>query len=506
MKRLYVVALAATCFFAACTSHQQSEHEHDHESTDVGHDHHEEVSQKLIQYSDVFELFAEASPFVANQSSDVLAHFTYVKDFKPLAGALVSASLVVNGRKSEAKAEAVSPGIYRLPIKAVNAGEGSLTFRISTVDGVNELIVPVTVFDDADESYHQFEEEAIPATAVVFTKEQSWKIDFETAFPDYKPFGQLIKTTARVEALPSKIRTLTAQTGGVVQFASVGIVDGSTVSAGQQLFTISGSGMGDDNATLVYQTAEGDYELAKAEYERMKQLVEKQIVSQKEFLQSKNSYEKARAKYENLKQNFNRQGQTIRAPKAGVLENVWIENGQHVSAGNPLVTLASYAKVQLVAGVQQKYSPLLSKISAVTFYCNNPGWRNLDDVNGKLLSVGKRTRDKNFLLPVYFEADNTGEFIPGSYVELNITTASDKDAVVVPESALIEQQGNFFVFVQLNPELFEKRQVYPGTSNGYETAINRGLNADERIVTKGAVMLKLASASSTLDPHAGHVH
>ena len=189
-----------------------------------------------------------------------------------------------------------------------------------------------------------------------------------------------------------------------------------------------------------------------------------------------------------------------------MLENVFVRNGQHVSAGERLATLASYDKVQLVAGVQQKYSKQLSKISSVAFYTSNPGWRNLDDLNGKLLSVGQRTQESNFLLPVYFEADNAGEFVPGSYVEMNLTTGSEHNEVVVPVTSLVEQQGNFFVFVQLNPELFEKRQVFPGSSNGYETAIKRGLSADERIVTKGAVMLKLASASSTLDPHAGHVH
>ncbi|WP_163714545.1 efflux RND transporter periplasmic adaptor subunit [Mangrovibacterium lignilyticum] len=502
MKRLYVVAIAAACLLAACSSHQNSEQDH---SADA-HDHHGELGQKLIQYTDTYELYAEAAPFVVGQTTAVLAHFTCLADFKPLQDAAVSASLNVGGQTVEAKAEAVSPGIYRLPVKAIKAGEGVLTFHITTGNDANELLVPVKVFADEHDAHHSLEEEEAPSTAVGFTKEQSWKIDFATALPQHKPFGQLIKATARVEALPAQTHTLTAQTSGVVQFVSAGIVAGSTVSAGQQLFTISGTGMGDDNAALVYQTAEGDYELAKAGYDRMKQLADKQIVSQKEFLQSQNSFEKAKAKYENLKQNFNTEGQSVRASKTGVLEKVWVKNGQHVAAGEPLATLASYGKVQLVAGVQQKYSALLSKISSVAFYCSNPGWRNLDELNGKLLSVGKRAQDNNFLLPVYFEADNSGEFIPGSYVELNMTTASEKEEVVVPVSALVEQQGNFFVFVQLNPELFEKRQVVPGSSNGYETAIAKGLNADERIVTKGAVMLKLASASSTLDPHAGHVH
>ena len=298
MKRLYVVAIAAACLLAACTNHQKSEHDHENEQVVGGHDHHDEVSQKLIQYNETYELFAEAEPFIAGEAANVLAHFTYLENFKPLEGAGVRASLDVNGEQSQAKAEAVSPGIYRLAITASKAGDGQLKFSIATAEGVSELIVPVKVFADSHEPYHFYGEEKIPATAVPFTKEQSWKLDFATALPESKPFGQLIKTTARVEALPAKTKTLTAQTSGVVQFASAGIVAGSTVIAGQQLFTITGSGMGDDNAALVYQTAEGDYELAKAEYERMKKLADKQIVSQKEFLQAKNSFDKASAKYQ----------------------------------------------------------------------------------------------------------------------------------------------------------------------------------------------------------------
>ena len=62
------------------------------------------------------------------------------------------------------------------------------------------------------------------------------------------------------------------------------------------------------------------------------------------------------------------------------------------------------------------------------------------------------------------------------------------------------------MLVQINPELFEKREVKVGATDGLRTEILSGISATDRVVTKGAILVKLAQASGALDPHAGHVH
>lgn len=78
--------------------------------------------------------------------------------------------------------------------------------------------------------------------------------------------------------------------------------------------------------------------------------------------------------------------------------------------------------------------------------------------------------------------------------------------MAVPNEALVEESGNFFVYKQLSPVLFEKVQVVRGESNGRLTVIESGLQGDETIVGSGAVILKLAQAAGSLDAHSGHVH
>ena len=89
---------------------------------------------------------------------------------------------------------------------------------------------------------------------------------------------------------------------------------------------------------------------------------------------------------------------------------------------------------------------------------------------------------------------------------LYLKTLTNTQALTIPNSALLEEQGTYFVFVQVNPELFEKREVKVGITDGLKTEILKGISQQERVVTKGAILVKLAQATGTLDAHSGHNH
>ena len=55
-------------------------------------------------------------------------------------------------------------------------------------------------------------------------------------------------------------------------------------------------------------------------------------------------------------------------------------------------------------------------------------------------------------------------------------------------------------------EDFEKREVKIGNTDGKYTQILKGVHKGEKVVSKGAVSLKLSQSAGALDPHAGHVH
>ena len=276
---------------------------------------------------------------------------------------------------------------------------------------------------------------------------------------------------------------------------------------GKALFAISGRGLANNNTEVRFLEAKNNYEAAKADYERKLALSQKQIVSEKELEASNANFENAKAIFDNLKNNFNVNGQVVITPHNGVVKNVFVKNGEYVEAGDRLFSLTHENKKIIKAEVQQKNYSLLSSNSSFNIKSANGKLYTQKDLNGMLLSFGKSIdEDQGYLIPVNFQIDGKKELLNGSFVDIYIKTQSNTDAVIVPNSSLVEEYGNYFVLVQLTPELFEKREVKVGLSDGMNSEIISGLNEEERIVSKGAIIVKLAAVSNSLDPHAGHVH
>jgi len=359
---------------------------------------------------------------------------------------------------------------------------------------------------DVDEKDHEHEAVNLE-DAIFFTKEQAEKIDFTLAEVKAEPFGQVIKTTAQVLSSQSDEKIVVAKTSGIVILSKANVLEGNSVSNREFLFSISGSGLADNNSEVRFMEAKNNYEKAKADYDRQKALSEEKIISEKELLTAKNQYDNSKLIYDNLKLNFNASGQKILSPMDGFIKQLFIQNGQFVEAGDPIVSIAQNKSLLLHAEIQQKYAPILGMIKDAnirTLHDNKT--YELSELNGKVLSYGRSTNEDNYLIPVHLQVDNEGTFIPGGFVELYLKTESNSRALTIPNTALLEEQGNFFVFIQLSPEHYEKRSVNVGTTDGLKSEIIKGVNEGEWLVSTGAIMIKLAQTTGTLDAHSGHVH
>jgi RND family efflux transporter MFP subunit len=501
MKNIFFQFLLLGIFLCGCGNHV-------HEDSDSHGG--ESPKLKITAYTTDFELFAEADPFVVGDSSNVLSHFTHLPSFKALDSGSVTIRLIIGDKEvKQCLDNPTRKGIFSFDLVPATEGTGQIIFDIKCGSTVSQLIVPsVTVFKDRSLAEAEAEKLSPSKTnTIVFTKEQSWKVSFETALPEYEPFGQVIKTTAKISSAQGDVVIVAAKTSGMVLFSSTNVLEGISVNSGQSLFTITGSGLLDNNSTIRYVEAQNNFNKAKANYERQKELATDKIVSEKDLLSAKTEFENAKVVYETISNNFSVSGQSVICPKSGYIKQLYVSNGQFVEAGQPLVSVTNNKSLMLQADVQSKFASVLGSISSAnirTLHDNKT--YTLEELNGKVLSYGISTNDDNYLIPVSLQIDNVGSFVSGGFVELYLKTLSTVKAITVPVTGLLEEQGNFFVLVQVNPELFEKREVEIGVSDGIRTEILRGITKDERIVTKGAILVKLAQASNALDPHAGHVH
>ena len=345
------------------------------------------------------------------------------------------------------------------------------------------------------------------SSAITFTKAQASKIEFSVEIPAYEPLGQVIRTTAKIMSDQTDESIIVARTSGIVLFAGNNIVEGKSVTSGQVLFTVSGSGMADNNVNVRLTEAQSAYAKAEADYNRSLELAKDKIVSDKELRLIKSEYESAKANYDNLYKNFSENGQRVSSSTGGFVKQVYVSNGQYVEAGQALVSVSKNKSLLLKADVPARYASLLPYITSANIRKPNDATvYTLSELNGKILSFGRSVNEDSYLLPVTFQIDNKAGFISGGFVEVFIKTQSEKPVLNVPKEAIIENQGAYFVFVQLAPEAYEKREVKIGVSDGLRTEIVSGLHAKDKIVSKGAISVKLAESSGALDPHAGHVH
>ena len=75
----------------------------------------------------------------------------------------------------------------------------------------------------------------------------------------------------------------------------------------------------------------------------------------------------------------------------------------------------------------------------------------------------------------------------------------------VTTDAVLMEAGRPYVFVQLGGEQFARRFIEIASRDGMLVGVKSGVMPGERVVTRGAYDVQLASAASGL-PAEGHVH
>ena len=315
-------------------------------------------------------------------------------------------------------------------------------------------------------------------------------------------FHRIIKTSGQVLAAQGDERVAVAPVSGVVNLRGR-VIEGMRVGKGEALLTLSSNQMAEGDPVEKARVA---YETAKKEYERMEALLPDRIVSEKDFARAKEAYENARISYEAVAKNQTAGGQVVTAPIGGYVKSLLVKEGDYVSVGQPVATLTQNQRLFLRADVSEKYYKDLANIGSAHFRTPyDDTTYALSELNGRLLSYGKASGTDGYYIPVTFEFDNRGGIVPGSFVEIYLLSQPMENVLTLPESALTEEQGSFFVYRQLDEECYEKQLVTVSASDGERVQILSGIHAGDRIVTEGAYQVKLASASNAIPAHT-HEH
>lgn len=340
------------------------------------------------------------------------------------------------------------------------------------------------------------------ADKIVFTKEQAQNIGLEIISIESSSFHEVIKTSGQILSPPGDEITVSATASGIISFNKSSMNEGISVSRGESLLSISSRNLPDGDPGI---KAKSTYEMAEKEFQRAQSLIVDKLISEREYNEAKLYYENAKESYQSYTKGRTNSGAGISSPITGYIKARLVNEGQYVEVGQALFIITQSQKLQLRADISERFYKDLRNIVSANFRVpyQDTIYR-LADLNGKLISFGKSTANDSFYIPISFEFNNVGYIVPGSYVEVFLLGTSRTNVISIPVSSLIESQGLFFVYTQLDEESYKKQEVKIGTSDGQNIEILSGLNVGDKIVSKGAYHVKLATSSNAI-PHS-HEH
>lgn len=502
MRLRYFIFLASIIFMTGCR--------HNHTTTadeESGHAH-GAGSVPYTAYSDSCEYFAEIQPMVKGKPAEAAIHITRLSNHRPFTEGTMTVNVVQDGRligSGETNKPRI-PGIFPVAFTVAEAGNVSVKF-VFRGEGLTDSVTVAlaTVYETETEASHAEVPEE-PAGVIKFTKEMAWKVDFSVMEILPREYHETILVTGELAVPPSQITTLSATCDGILVYRREDLVSGAKVSQGSTLFSLTGQGLTSRNLDATVSALKSKFETARETYDREKPLVKEQIVSLKQFNETASRYRIDSVQYFAYIGRLSGNNINLPAPVSGFIQQIYQPNGAFVTEGTPLMAIGNSDKILLRADLPQRNWKELDRIRSASF--RPAGSREvfyLEKLGGRMMAKGSAVTPDHPFIPITFEFPNNGSFVAGTFAEIFLHTSPVPDQIVIPVSALMEEQGIYYVFVQVAGESFVKRIVKTGFPDGNYTSVISGLISGDRVVTRGATFIK-ASSQMTGTPSHGHEH
>ncbi|MDD2961302.1 MAG: efflux RND transporter periplasmic adaptor subunit [Muribaculaceae bacterium] len=333
---------------------------------------------------------------------------------------------------------------------------------------------------------------------IVFSPEKAKKYGVTTEKIVPTVFNNIIKVSGDIISAQGDSYVVTAPTSGNIKY-NKNIALGMAVKSGASICAISGEKItgGDQN-----EIARVTYNATKRELERLTPLYKDKIVTEREYNIAREAFEKAELAFRPSTGGRNVASSAI----SGTITELLLKDGEYVEAGAPIATVSKNARLTLRADLPERYYSELANINTANIKTSYMDIAiPLSELNGKRLS-SMQPISNNGYIPLYFEFNNNNKFIAGTYTEVYLVGAPKQNVIIVPLQAVLESEGKYQVYIRLDEECYEERDVILGSSDGKNFEIKSGIKSGEEIVVNGASYIKLASKSEAIPSGCSHNH
>ena len=466
----------------------------------------EPAGGSVTLWTDSTELFMEHPALVVGTPDRFAVHLTDLTDFAPLhSGQITLRFFPRDGGQPLVVTQATprAPGIYGPAPSFARPGLYDLAITVESPQARDSIVVPtLRVYARAEDAPRETGEEA---PGITFLKEQQWKTPgFRTAFAILGGVAASFEASGEIVPTAGRYAQVTAPIGGLVDATSVANAPapGQRVGRGQVLALLTPA-LGEGGSA--YAEARARLREAEDEYQRARRLVAAEAAPQRRLHEAEIRLQAAREALVGFGGGQLTAGGRIavRSPLAGVVAERRIAAGSRVAAGDPLFTIVDPSVVWLRVSVPAAAAPLVSPGSWTSFQVE--GSSEVFEAR-RVVSIGGVIDPLSRTLPVLYEVPNAfGRLKVGAVARARVRTGNQVAGVLVPTSAILDEDGRPVAYVQAEGERFEKRALTLGGSEGANTLVLSGIRVGERVVTGAAYQVRLASLSTAVPAH-GHEH
>ena len=300
------------------------------------------------------------------------------------------------------------------------------------------------------------------------------------------------KLIAKVEAINSV--DIIPQVSGYLE--KILFESGAEVKEGENIFVIEQTQYKAD-----LEKAEAAVEQAQKQYDRLSALNKSKFTSDKDFEEIASELRQAQAARKIAKLNL--EHSEIKSPINGRIGKALVSVGNYVnSSTGKLARIVQTSPIRIAFSVSDKERLMIMKDDNV----GDDAFVEIVLPNGDVnraqtenVFVDNEVDASTATIPVYLDVDNSDDLlVPGNYVDIYIHFTASKDALLVPQQALMSDVNGTYVMIVNKDNKVEQKYITLGSVMGENQVVKSGLNGDERVIVQG---LQKVAPGMTVNPN-----
>lgn len=180
----------------------------------------------------------------------------------------------------------------------------------------------------------------------------------------------------------------------------------------------------------------------------------------------------------------------VRAPFGGTIERRMFSASERVNATNAMFVLADTSTLWIKAEIRENDWPAVAVRPGQKLQVTVPALGNAS-LEVTVEYIGREVASDTNAVPIVAVVKNEDRRLrPGLFVRVAVPVDVRTDVLTVPKQSVLQHDGVSFVFVADETNRYRRVDVTTGDTGGDNIEIIRGLRSGDRVVTRGAFILK----------------